>query len=935
MAGYSGIVVSEDEKIEKSFVFQTITLSVLTVIGGPVAYLYTKAEDKTLSGYINVFREPLDGERMKLCVMVSLIVGLYAILMSYNKYIREKGSRRGREHGSSKLMSLKDMPKFRRGFFFDPKIISSCGDDYKKDVKSVYFDNIELKKMLKDSRKCEKELKKNPIKPLKSEKERPKYEMSPGHRCFMNSQIMAQDVYVSMNCKFINRNLNTLTIGGSGQGKSFSELFPNVMLANANYVITDPSGEILQKCGKFLRSQGYCIKVFNIKDFDQSMRYNPLMYIEDEKDINILVDALNKNIDGGEKKGGGSNDFFEKAQMSLTAALFSALRELYPNNPEKQTLFNVMELLRMAEQKTDPETGEQYSDLDNFFDVLEQKNPRSYSVRMYRNFQVGGPKVCGSVIISATAVFGRFFDNDAMARLVEADDLDLYDFVTGVDENGNPLKCALFLVIPQDTTTYNFMVSMIYSQLFSIATKGGEKWRLQHNLDNPSLPRHLSFWLDEFANVGKIPSFLEVLSVVRKYEISINIIIQALSQLKTNYKDDWETILGNTDTMIYLGGQEPSTVKQMSEKLGKETIKTHSSSISGGKNGGSVSMQSAGREVMTTSEIEQISRAYELVFITGCKPFKARKYDLTKHPNYNFFGEADPKNNNLNISEFNYVAPYGKSYETFREIPKWVNTGDVDEYNIPIKRLVIEKEPLLDVDDRIRRIDENTIDQEDIMKAVNNVAEKVYSGAKRVRMCKDAWKKARDNKKAMDKLLTDTQSDVKNGKKDDEDLNEARKRFDDACMDEAVKHLNYLNACIDDKRALLEKATDEIDIMKLKDEVEDLQIQIKQAEKVIEDKENGATEETKSVSKNALRDMALTPEQVKELKEGKNQAQDKAIVDEKKKAIKEVSESKEADASEIVKKIMESGVVPASIEGYDPLAPYQIATEDMFRCNMK
>lgn len=914
--GYSGIVISEDEKEKKSFIYQIVTLSILTVLGGPIAYLYTMADDKNLFGYFRVFSMPLDKEKLKLCVLASLGIGLYAILMSYNKYTREKGSRRGREHGSSKLMTLDDMKKFRRGFFFDPKIIEKCGDKYEKDVKTTYFDDIELKKMLKKSRKCEAELKKNPIRPLKNEKERKNYAKSPGHQCFMNSQIMAQDVYVSMNCKFINRNLNTLTIGGSGQGKSFSELFPNVMLANANYVITDPSGEILQKCGKFLRSQGYCIKVFNIKDFDQSMRYNPLMYIEDEKDINILVDALNKNIDGGEKKGGGSNDFFEKAQMSLTAALFSALRELYPNNPEKQTLFNVMELLRMAEQKTDPETGEQYSDLDNFFDVLEQKNPRSYSVRMYRNFQVGGPKVCGSVIISATAVFGRFFDNDAMARLVEADDLDLYDFVTGIDEKGEPLKCALFLVIPQDTTTYNFMVSMIYSQLFSIATKGGEKWRLQHNLDNPSLPRHLSFWLDEFANVGKIPSFLEVLSVVRKYGISINIIVQALSQLKTNYKDDWETILGNTDTMIYLGGQEPSTVKQMSEKLGKETIKTHSTSVSGGKGGGSVSMQSAGREVMTTSEIEQISRAYELVFITGCKPFKARKYDLTKHPNYNFFGEADPDNNNLNISEFNYVAPYGESYKSFREIPKWVDIGKEDNNHIRIKRLVTTKEPLLDIDDRIRRIDENTIDQDDIMEAVNNVTERIYSGTKRVRMLKESWKKAKDHKKAMDKLVANTQSEVKNKKKDEEDLEEVMKKFDDACMDEAVKHLSYLMACLDDK--------------KTEDEIKELKEQIKSVEKIIDDKKNGVKEEITSKSDNALRDMALTEDQIKEIMNNKDQTLDNKVVAERKSAIEKIKESKPCEASDVVKKIIDAGMVPISVEGYDPLAPYQKATEDMF-----
>ena len=216
------------------------------------------------------------------------------------------------------------------------------------------------------------------------------------------------------------------------------------------------------------------------------------------------------------------------------------------------------------------------------------------------------------------------------------------------------------------------------------------------------------------------------------------------------------------------------------------------------------------------------------------------------------------------------------------------------------------------------------------MKAVSNVAEKIYSGAKRVRMCKDAWKKARDNKKAMDKLYTDTQSDVKNDKKDDDDLDEARKKFDDACMDEAVKHLNYLNALRDDKRSLLDKTTDRLERMKLSDEIKDLGIQITDAEKVVRDKENGQKEETVSVSKDILRDYAMTPDQIKDLENSRNQAAPKEIVEEKKKAIEELSESKETDVDKVVKKIIEAGIVPDSIEGYDPLSPYAKATEDMF-----
>ncbi len=519
------------------------------------------------------------------------------------------------EHGTSSIMTEKELPEFQRHFFFDPALVRV----YVKKLRTEY-DDMELKTVCKKSYG--------------------QWALMQGNKrlfrdCFLHSQIMGAGVYLSMNCKFINRNLNTLTIGGSGQGKSYSELLPNALNANCNYVFTDPSGEILQKVGKFLMGKGYRIRVFNVENFSCSQRYNPLAYVSTEKDYNTLVDALNKNIKP-DKKSGGPNEFFDDAKDSLICALVALLKELYPDEPERQTLANVMELLRLATQ-IPGQGGEVTSALDTMFTNLRQVNPRSYAARMWENFRVGGPKVCNEVIISAAAVFGRFFDTDDLAYLSSADELHL-------EELAGEEKCALFLVIPQSTATYNFMISMIYSQLFDIVMRKGKEWRDKNKLSDPQIPRHLSFWLDEFANCGHIPNFLQLLSVVRKYNISINIIIQGMAQLKGMYpKDEWESILANLDTMIYLGGMEPSTVKWLSEKLGKETIRQISASS--GRGGGSQSYSNTGRALMTADEIEKMSRAHELIFISGCKPIQTRKYNLKDHPNYEKCGEADPSNN--------------------------------------------------------------------------------------------------------------------------------------------------------------------------------------------------------------------------------------------------------------------------------------------------
>ena len=552
-------------------------------------------------------------------IFFAILVGgaafVMMVLASVSAFHRKNRIRPDGEHGTSSIMTQKELPEFLRYFFYDPNIVKR----YFKKLKTEE-DDMELKTVCR----------KGGGQWVKMQRDQKLF-----RECFLNSQIMGQGVYLSMNCKFINRNLNTLTIGGSGQGKSYSELLPNALNANCNYVFTDPSGEILQKVGNFLLSKKYKIRVFNVDNFGLSQKYNPLKYVNEEKDYNTLVDALNKNIKP-DKRSGGPNEFFDDAKDSLVCALVALLKELYADEPKKQTLSNVMELLRLATQ-TQEKGGEASSALDTMFVKLRQVNPRSYAARMWENFRVGGPKVCNEVIISAAAVFGRFFDTDGLAWLTSEDELFL-------EELAGKERCALFLVIPQSTATYNFMVSMIYSQLFEIVMKKGKEWGMKNNLNAPRLPRHLSFWLDEFANCGRIPNFLQLLSVVRKYNISINIIIQGMSQLKGMYpKDEWEAILANLDTMIYLGGMEPSTVKWLSEKLGKETIRQMSTSS--GKGGGSRSFSNTGRALMTADEIEKMSRAHELIFISGCKPIRTRKYNLKEHPNYRKCGEADPDNN--------------------------------------------------------------------------------------------------------------------------------------------------------------------------------------------------------------------------------------------------------------------------------------------------
>lgn len=627
-----------NKKYKKRLIVETV-LGIIVLFTAAILLTYFLFTPKGTPFSFDV----LDKIRLRGFVILAFVLSIAWFFYVHNQYLINVNSRKGEEYGSSKFLEAKDMPTFRKNFFFDPKVVSNC-KGYEKIGKDKKWDADEQKEPIENTKPLEQELKRHPIKPFDKHHTAEKVKNSPGYQCFFNSQILGQDIYISMNCKYIRRNLNTITIGGSGQGKSYSELFPNALNANSNYVFSDPSGEIIKKMGKFLESQGYEIKMFNVENMRKSQRFNPFMYLETEMDYNILVDAINRNIKDDRTKVGGSGDFWDDAKDSFLVALVALLKEMYPNNPERWTFFNLMELIRLAEQKASEDDISGSSDLDALFEKLGEANKRSYAYKMWRNFKVAGPKTCNSVLVSASSVYGKYFDNAEISNITMADELNLRDIAS-------EKKYALFISIPQNTDSYKWLASMIYSQLFQIIDKEGKKYRDEHNLSDPTVPRHISLWLDEFANTGKIPNFLTMLSVVRKYNVSINIIVQTLTQLKGMYKDSWEEILGNCDVCIYLGGQAPSDLKIIMEKLGKETIKSHS--FNEGKQF-SESYQNMGRDLMTTSEIQQMARAKELVFITGCKPIKARKYNLSQHPNYKFSGEYSDKNN-YDLSRFDNV----------------------------------------------------------------------------------------------------------------------------------------------------------------------------------------------------------------------------------------------------------------------------------------
>ena len=436
------------------------------------------------------------------------------------------------------------------------------------------------------------------------------------------NMIFSKEIYLSMNGRKTRRNCNILCIGGSGTGKSRFLVKPNLLQSNCSYVITDPSGELLETMGKYLENQGYEVRVFNLVQMDHSFCYNPFNYIRDDNGVLIMITALIKNTT---PKGSSSNDpFWEKAETALLQALCFFLQS--ECNPEDRNFTNVMKLLRCAEVREGQEDYD--STLDIMFKDLKARNPEHIAVRQYAVFKQAAGKTAQSILVSCSVRL-TVFNMQSISTLTGTDNIDL------ASVGDRPV--ALFCITPTADTTFNFLVAMMYTQLFETLY-----FHAETQCKGKRLTHHVRFLLDEFANIGTIPDFPQKLSTMRKYEISCTIIIQALSQLKAMYKDDWEVLVGNCDSRLFLGGADETTLKYISNSLGKETIRAISNSRSYSRQGSySQNFNKTGRELMTEQELSVMDNNNCVLFIRGEYPFFCTKYPLEKHPNYKLSGDAD------------------------------------------------------------------------------------------------------------------------------------------------------------------------------------------------------------------------------------------------------------------------------------------------------
>lgn len=420
------------------------------------------------------------------------------------------------------------------------------------------------------------------------------------------------------------RNKNILVIGGSGSGKTRFFCKPSLLQAHSSYVCTDPKGTLLPEIGTFLERKKYRIKCLNLINFRKSMKYNPLAYIRSEKDILKLVNALIMNTKGeGEKS---SEDFWVKAERLYYSALIGYI--WYEATEEEKNFITLLDLINASEAREDDETYQ--SPVDLLFSQLEEREPDHFAVKQYRKFKMAAGKTLKSILISCGARLAPF-DIKELRDLMAYDELEL-------DTLGDQ-KTALFVILSDTDSTFNFVAALMYSQLFNLLCDKADDFY------GGRLPVHVRLILDEFANIGQIPNFDKLIATIRSREISASIILQSQSQLKTIYKDAADTIIGNCDSTLFLGSKEKSTLKEISELLGKETIDLYNQSENRGSQvSHGLSYQKLGKELMTQDELAVMDGGKCIFMLRGVRPFLSDKYDLTRHPNYRYTADADPKN---------------------------------------------------------------------------------------------------------------------------------------------------------------------------------------------------------------------------------------------------------------------------------------------------
>ena len=420
------------------------------------------------------------------------------------------------------------------------------------------------------------------------------------------------------------RNKNILVIGGSGSGKTRFFVKPSLMQMHSSYVVTDPKGTVLIECGKLLQRGGYRIKVLNTINFKKSMKYNPFAYLRSEKDILKLVNTIIANTKGdGEKSG---EDFWVKAEKLYYTALIGYI--WYEAPDEEKNFTTLLEMINASEAREDDEDFKNPVDL--MFERLEEKDPEHFAVKQYKKYKLAAGKTAKSILISCGARLAPF-DIRELRELMETDEMEL-------DTLGDR-KTALFVIISDTDDTFNFVVSILYTQLFNLLCDKAD------DVYGGRLPVHVRCLLDEFANIGQIPKFEKLIATIRSREISASIILQSQSQLKAIYKDNADTIVGNCDTTLFLGGKEKTTLKEISEILGKETIDSFNTSETRGRElSHGLNYQKLGKELMTQDEIAVMDGGKCILQLRGVRPFFSDKFDITKHPKYKYLSDADPKN---------------------------------------------------------------------------------------------------------------------------------------------------------------------------------------------------------------------------------------------------------------------------------------------------
>ena len=445
---------------------------------------------------------------------------------------------------------------------------------------------------------------------------------------FQNNILLTQTERLTMNGRPANpkyaRNKNVLVIGGSGSGKTRFYVKPNLMQMHSSYCVTDPKGTIVIECGKMLEDNGYEIKILNTINFKKSMKYNPFAYLRSEKDILKLVQTIIANTKGeGEKAG---EDFWVKAEKLYYTALIGYI--FYEAPREEKNFATLLDMIDASEVREDDETY--MNPIDRLFEALEKKEPTHFAVKQYRKYKLAAGKTAKSILISCGARLAPF-DIQELRDLMKEDELEL-------DTLGDR-KTALFVIISDTDDTFNFVVSIMYSQLFNLLCDKAD------DVYGGRLPVHVRCLLDEFANIGLIPKFEKLIATIRSREISASIILQAQSQLKAIYKDNADTIVGNCDSTLFLGGKEKTTLKELSETLGKETIDLYNTSEtrSNQKSFG-LNYQKTGKELMSQDEITVMDGGKCIFQLRGVRPFLSDKFDITKHKNYKLLEDYDKKN---------------------------------------------------------------------------------------------------------------------------------------------------------------------------------------------------------------------------------------------------------------------------------------------------